>query len=280
MEIPEILHPIKGADDEYKANETQNSPGHNTNCPELNILDVHLEVDTSELKPLWRLWPGKNRFCCKGYFILGPKSDLYHSILTITLAGIFSFLFIIFVIPFLVKVSACLPVIGVILILVTIVLYCCTALTDPGIIPRKQVFELFGPVPEEFESVIESLNEGCIPYKFCQTCAIFRPPKSHHCNSCDNCVEQFDHHCRYLNTCIGKRNYGYFVSLCFSAAANFVFEIVGWFLYIFYDPDKDRESFVPETGMLVIVIIAVICCFILAMLLIVLFGFHISLICR
>lgn len=281
MELPEILHPIKCAEEDYKPNDTQNSPEHHTNSPDLNILDVQFVANQASLLPLWKVWPGKNRFCCYGYCILGPRSDLLHSVLVLIVAGVFSLLFVIFVVPFLSEVSNSLPVVAGCLLSLTTILYCFTALTDPGIIPRKQVFELFGPVPKEFESVIESLNEGCtIPYKFCQTCTIFRPPKSHHCNACDNCVEQFDHHCKYLNNCIGKRNYGYFVLLCFSASLTFLFEIVGWFLYIFYDPDKSRKNLVPATGMLVILIVSIICCFVLAVLLLVLFGFHISLICR
>lgn len=40
---------------------------------------------------------------------------------------------------------------------------------------------------------------------------IFRPQRTSHCNICNNCVINFDHHCVWLGTCIGRRNYKWFV---------------------------------------------------------------------
>ena len=43
--------------------------------------------------------------------------------------------------------------------------------------------------------------------KYCETCKIFRPPRTSHCTTCNNCIMVMDHHCPFVNNCIGKRNY-------------------------------------------------------------------------
>lgn len=95
------------------------------------------------------------------------------------------------------------------------------------------------PVPR----IIRGRNGKDLTIKWCETCKLYRPPRSSHCRVCDNCVDSIgesyrrtgginehrtehlmplfkDHHCNFLNTCIGRRNYlNFFAFLAFAIAA-------------------------------------------------------------
>ena len=61
---------------------------------------------------------------------------------------------------------------------------------------------------------VSILNPANAPegHKPCGFCKVFVPVSARHCSTCDKCVEEFDHHCRWLNSCVGKRNYKYFIA--------------------------------------------------------------------
>lgn len=104
-----------------------------------------------------------------------------------------------------------------------------TAYQDPGTVPRDLDPDpptnrppsadrdpedpLYSPLPR----IIRVRNGQDLTLKWCETCHVYRPPRSSHCRVCDVCVEGIDHHCTFLNTCIGRRNYtSFFAFLIFS----------------------------------------------------------------
>lgn len=63
-------------------------------------------------------------------------------------------------------------------------------------------------VPEEFK---EELKQVKYAPRFCNFCANWKAPRSHHCRRCKKCIIRMDHHCPFLFNCIGIRNHGNFL---------------------------------------------------------------------
>ena len=73
------------------------------------------------------------------------------------------------------------------------------------------------PVDDNLLSVSVPGNE--IPHLetvFCYICEANVDKSSKHCRYCGKCITRFDHHCKWLNTCVGAKNYTFFLVAVFS----------------------------------------------------------------
>ena len=176
--------------------------------------------------PAYKAWDGHNMFCCGGRLMWGPDLGtlICNLLMVLTPLSVYWSL----VCPHLwtqlspIIVVASVP--GGLLILFALLR---TGTMDPGVIPRAKPPPGWDPSPDDppitdpdqltdltnrrrgFKSVIK--NGTTLRIKYCTTCHVWRPPRTSHCRQCDNCVEKFDHHCPWTGTCIGKRNYRFFV---------------------------------------------------------------------
>ncbi|KAI9490160.1 zf-DHHC-domain-containing protein [Zychaea mexicana] len=96
--------------------------------------------------------------------------------------------------------------------------------TDPGQVPEEWVRSLLVPCNEERRA------EGITGPRYCKTCDIYKPPRTHHCRYCRRCVLKMDHHCPWINNCVGYHNYPHFVrfTLYVSVASLYILILLIW----------------------------------------------------
>jgi hypothetical protein len=70
------------------------------------------------------------------------------------------------------------------------------------------------------EKVLEGFPDrliNLINWRYCFKCNHIRPPRSHHCSICDQCVMRMDHHCPWVGNCVGIANHKLFWNFLLNA---------------------------------------------------------------
>ncbi|KLO18546.1 hypothetical protein SCHPADRAFT_819513 [Schizopora paradoxa] len=145
--------------------------------------------------------------------------------------------------------SPAVSIIGAYLCLLTFSNMLATAFSDPGILPRD--LDPDPPYPSSSSSDDGSraplprelkVRNITVRVKYCQTCRIYRPPRSSHCRMCDNCVDGCDHHCQWVNNCVGRRNYTFFIIYLTSAILTLILVICTSALHLVIQAHRDNIS--------------------------------------
>ncbi|GMT00484.1 hypothetical protein PENTCL1PPCAC_22658 [Pristionchus entomophagus] len=186
----------------------------------------------------WKLHRGNNRFFCNGRIMVAKQNGVF--LLTLFLLISTLSLYFVFDAPYLwTNVSPALPIVEALLALLMFGNLFKTTFSDPGILPRAASDEIAEEERKYYERIASetidsenpNLNRSTVArtiqvnvngvgmkLKRCQTCQLYRPPRSSHCSICNNCILNFDHHCPWVGNCIGLGNYRYFylflLSLC------------------------------------------------------------------
>lgn len=165
---------------------------------------------------------GNSTVCFGGKLVVGQASNIATTVALTWLPGLFyMFLVVPRALPTPDAWWSFLGVTSRVLSWVIMASFLLAAFSNPGIVPRNAVR------PPEIENHKDvrgypmprylRINEKTVKQKVCNTCNVFRPPRSKHCQFCDNCVLRFDHHCTWLGNCVGLHNYRYFVCLIYAA---------------------------------------------------------------
>ncbi|XP_027072358.1 probable protein S-acyltransferase 16 isoform X1 [Coffea arabica] len=134
------------------------------------------------------------------------------------------------------------------LALMCVYTYALAIFTDPGRIPASYV-----PDVEDADTPMHEIKRKGGDLRYCQKCALHKPPRAHHCRVCNRCVlrmvclvyllfmpflecpgyclkvlplEFKDHHCVWLNNCVGHANYKTFFIFIVYAVVSCIYSLV------------------------------------------------------
>ena len=166
----------------------------------------------------YQYWRGKNEFFCEGKIMCGPTSYKRYIflILIIILPTIVEIIFVTLSFNS-ITISLILTLIEFITLTIILYLFFNICTKNPGFLLRNESYFHSRETKIKSKKLVQSNIRGFMKkIKFCETCIVYRPPKTSHCKYCDSCVEKFDHHCFWIGNCVGKNNYHDFFNFLIS----------------------------------------------------------------
>ncbi|TSK14476.1 UDP-N-acetylhexosamine pyrophosphorylase-like protein 1 [Bagarius yarrelli] len=135
-----------------------------------------------------------------------------------------------------------LPVLFVLLVLLSVLLYFAVSLMDPGFV-------------------------------LADDCDLQQPMRSKHCQTCQHCVRRYDHHCPWIENCVGERNHRWFVLYL---AVQFV--VLLWGLHMAWSGFSDAGTWLVwlKSNSVLLVTCGVVA--LLALIVVLLLGSHLYLV--
>jgi ribosomal protein L40E len=76
-------------------------------------------------------------------------------------------------------------------------------------------------------NIIDSKVSKIKNFEICLKCDSKRPPRAHHCKSCDKCILKMDHHCPWIANCVGLKNQKYFILFLFYSTLGCIITSIG-----------------------------------------------------
>ena len=125
---------------------------------------------------------------------------------------------------------------------------------------------------------LDIVNGRLTKMKYCSACDIYRPPRTIHCGTCGCCIERLDHHCPWIGTCVGKRNYKYFIVFLWSVFLMELYSILFCSVHLSFDLSSDQSNSFTGRQIFSIIILTLTSAF--GIFVFYLFGYHQYLLCR
>ncbi|XP_039620282.1 palmitoyltransferase ZDHHC12-B-like isoform X2 [Polypterus senegalus] len=102
------------------------------------------------------------------------------------------------------------PVLFVLLVLASVLLYFAVSLMDPGFILSDNEMKFTYGLSEEQQEMIPQTSKA-LKQRRCGYCLLQQPMRAKHCQTCKRCVRRYDHHCPWIENCVGERNHRWFI---------------------------------------------------------------------